>query len=86
MTRAAKRHESFLKIVCPVIIFGHWMDFYLMVTPGTLKENGNFGLLEIGLLLVFGSLFAFVILTNLAKAPLVAKNHPMLEESIHHSI
>lgn len=86
MTRAAKRHESFLKIVCPVIIFGHWMDFYLMVTPGTLKENGGFGLLEIGLLLVFGSLFAFVVLSNLAKAPLVAKNHPMLEESIHHSI
>lgn len=86
MTRAAKRHESFLKIVCPVIIFGHWMDFYLMITPGTLMENGGFGLLEIGMLMVFASLFVFVALTNLAKAPLVAKNHPMLDESVHHNI
>lgn len=86
MTRAAKRHESFLKIVCPIIIFGHWMDFYLMITPGTLKENGGFGLLEIGMLMVFASLFVFVALSNLAKAPLVAKNHPMLEESVHHNI
>lgn len=27
MTRASKRHERFLKVVCPVIIFGHWLDF-----------------------------------------------------------
>ncbi len=86
MTRAAKRHESFLKIVCPIIIFGHWLDFYLMITPGTLQENGGFGLLEIGMLMIFASLFVFVALTNLAKAPLVAKNHPMLEESVHHNI
>ena len=86
MTRAAKRHERFLKIVCPIVIFGHWMDFYLMITPGTLKDNGWFGLLEIGMLMVFASLFVFVALSNLAKAPLVAKNHPMLEESVHHNI
>lgn len=86
MTRAAKRHERFLKIVCPIVIFGHWMDFYLMITPGTLKDNGGFGLLEIGMLMVFASLFVFVALSNLAKAPLVAKNHPMLEESVHHNI
>jgi len=27
-----------------------------------------------------------VMLTNLAKAPLVAKNHPMMQESLHHHI
>ncbi len=86
MTRASKRHERFLKIVCPVVIFGHWMDFYLMVTPGTLKDNGGFGFLEIGLLMIFGSAFLFVVMSNWAKASLVPKNHPMLEESLHHSI
>ena len=40
MTRDAKRHVMFLKIVCPVVIVGHWLDFYLMVTPGTVKEGG----------------------------------------------
>jgi len=86
MTRDAKRHMMFLKIVCPVVIVGHWLDFYLMVTPGTLKEAGGFGFLEIGMALIFGVLFLFVILTSLSKVPLVAKNHPMLEESMHHHI
>jgi hypothetical protein len=86
MTRDAKRHILFLKIVCPVVIAGHWLDFYLMVTPGTLKEHGGFGFLEIGMAMVFGVAFLFVVLNSLAKMPLVAKNHPMLEESMHHHI
>ena len=86
MTRDAKRHSRILKVVCPIIIFGHWIDFYLMVTPGTLKDNGGMGFLEIGLIMVYASAFLFVVLTNLAKHLLVAKNHPMLEESLHHHI
>jgi hypothetical protein len=86
MTRDSKRHVMFLKIICPVVIVGHWLDFYLMVTPGTLKENGGFGFLEIGLALIFGVAFLFVVFSSLAKMPLVAKNHPMLGESIHHHI
>lgn len=86
MTRDAKRHTIFLKIVCSVVIIGHWLDFYLMVTPGTLKESGGFGFLEIGMAMVFGVAFLFVVLSGLAKMPLIAKNHPLLEESIHHHI
>ncbi|MEP1094637.1 MAG: quinol:cytochrome C oxidoreductase [Cyclobacteriaceae bacterium] len=86
MTRDAKRHTRILKVVCPVVVFGHWLDFYLMVTPGTLGNNGSFGFLEIGLILVYFSAFLFVVLGSLAKAPLFAKNHPMLEESLHHHI
>ena len=86
MTRDAKRLNVFLKIVCVVIIGGHWIDFYLMATPGTLGEDGAFGLTEIGSFLVFGAGFLFVTLKALAKAPLVAKNHPMYEEAKHHHI
>ncbi len=86
MTRDAKRHILFLKIVCPVVIVGHWLDFYLMVTPGTLNEQGGFGFLEIGMALVFGTAFLFVVLSSMAKMPLIAKNHPLLEESMHHHI
>ena len=86
MTRDAKRHARILKVVCPVVVFGHWLDFYLMVTPGTLGSNGSFGFLEIGLILVYFSAFLFVVLASLAKAPLFAKNHPMLKESLHHHI
>jgi hypothetical protein len=86
MTRDAKRHMIILKIVSIAILFGHWLDFYLMLTPGTLKGHSGFGPLEIGTALVFLGVFIYVIANALSKAPLVAKNHPMLEESLHHNI
>ena len=86
MTRDAKRHSIFLKVVCTLIILGHWFDFFLMVQPGTLGHHGGFGLMEVGMLLVYASVVAYVVLNNLAKQNLVAKNHPMLEESYHHHI
>jgi hypothetical protein len=86
MTRDAKRHMAFLKLVCPIVLAGHWFDFYLMVTPGVMHENGGFGFMEIGMLMIFIAAFLFVTLTNLAKYPLFAKNHPMLQESLHHHI
>ncbi len=86
MTRASKRHTRFLKIACPIILFGHFIDFYLMVTPGVLKENGGFGFMEIGILVVYLSSFLFVVLRSLSSRRLVPKNHPMLEESLHHDV
>ena len=86
MTRDSKRHTIFLKIVCPVLLIGHWFDFYLMITPGSLGENGGFGLIEIGMAAIFAVGFIYVVLRALTKAPLVAQNHPMLEESLHHHI
>ena len=84
MTRDAKRHSRILKIVCSVILIGHWFDFYLMITPGTMKYDGGFGFMEIGVTMIFAAAFLFVVLSRLAKAPLVAINDPMIEESIHH--
>jgi len=86
MTRDAKRHMSMLKVVCPIIIIGHWFDFYNMITPGVMQGNGGVGFLEIGLFLIFGSAFLFVVLSALSKLQLVAKNHPMMEESLNHHI
>ncbi len=85
MTRNAKRKTIILKIVCLVVLIGHWSDFYLMITPGTLKEHGTFGFLEIGTALMYTALFAFVVLSSLAKKPLIAKNHPMIEECVYHT-
>ena len=86
MTRDSKRHMIFLKIVSIIVLVGHWIDFYMMVTPGVMKENGAFGFLEIGITMIFGAAFVYVVLSNLTKASLVAKNHPMLKESIHHHV
>ena len=86
MTRDSKRHTIFLKIVCSVLLVGHWFDFYLMITPGTLGENGGIGFIEIGMAAIFAVGFIYVVLRTLSKAPLVARNHPMMEESLHHHI
>ena len=86
MTRDSKRQLSTLKLVCPIIIIGHWFDFYNMVTPGVMQHDGAMGLIEIGMALIFIAAFLFVTLTNLQKMPLFGKNDPMLEESLHHHI
>jgi hypothetical protein len=86
MTRDSKRHGVFLKLVCTILLVGHWIDFFLMVQPGTLGHNGGIGFMEVGMFLVFGSTVALVVLGGLAKKNLIAKNHPMLEESYHHHI
>jgi hypothetical protein len=86
MTRDAKRQISTLKVVCPIIVIGHWLDFYNMVTPGVMQHNGAIGLLEIGVFLIFASAFLLFVLNSLSKVPLFGKHDPMLEESLHHHI
>jgi hypothetical protein len=47
---------------------------------------GHIGLMEIGTTIGFIGLLMYVVQFYLSKAPLVAKNHPMMEESLHHAI
>jgi len=86
MTRDAKRQMSMLQVVCPIVIFGHWIDHYNMIQPGIMKHDGSFGLLEIGMACIFLAAFLFVTLSSLARFPLVPKNDPMLQESLGHHI
>jgi hypothetical protein len=57
-----------------------------MITPGTLQQNAGFGLIEIGTIMMYIAAFLFVVLNGLTKSALVPKNHPMLQESMHHHI
>ncbi|HEU5147698.1 MAG TPA: quinol:cytochrome C oxidoreductase [Chryseosolibacter sp.] len=86
MTRDAKRQIAMLKVVCPIIIVGHWFDFFNMVTPGIMQNEGALGFLEIGVALIFFAVYLLVVLGSLAKYPLVGKNHPTLVESLNHHI
>ncbi len=86
MSRDAKRHFGILTFVGLVILIGHWLDVYIMVSAGSLGANARLGLIEIGMaLMVFGG-FTYVVLNNLTKAPLTPVNHPFLDESVHHDI
>ncbi len=86
MSRDAKRNAGILTFVGIVILIGHWLDAWTMVMGGSMGPTANMGLLEIGMGLLFLGIFVRVVLTNLSKAPLTAKNHPFLDESLHHEI
>ena len=102
MTRDAKRKKYLLMFMAVVIFIGHWLDFYIMVIPGAMVTAGHhaaasghgahesiygsIGLLEIGTTIGFLGLFAYITQLYLSKSPLVVKNHPMMEESLHHAI
>lgn len=86
MTRDAKRNYAALTFMCILILFGHWMDFFQMVHPGSSKEHVPMILYDFGIGLGFVGLIMFLTAKSLAKAPLLAKNHPFLKESlIHHT-
>ena len=86
MSREAKRHTGILTFVGVIILIGHWLDTYIMVTAGSMGATAKIGFMEIGMAIAFAGLFMRIILVNLTKAPLSPVNHPFLDESIHHEI
>jgi hypothetical protein len=86
MSRDAKRNAGILTFVGLIILSGHWLDVYIMVSAGSLGANAKIGALEIGMAILVAGIFINAILKNLAKAPLTPVNHPFLDESVHHEI
>jgi hypothetical protein len=65
------------------IVFGHYVDFYLMISPGTVGGSWSIGITEIAALMFFAGLFIFAGFTSISKVPLLVKNNPLIEESKH---
>jgi hypothetical protein len=86
MSRDAKRQMKILWVAGVIIIVGHWIDVFLMVEPGTVGKEWSIGFIEIGTAIGYLGLFIWSTLSELTKASLVPKNHPMLVESLHHHI
>ncbi len=66
-----------------VILFGHYIDFFNMIMPGTVGDQWFIGVSEIASVLFFLGLFIYVVFTALTKAPLLPKRNPFIEESKH---
>jgi hypothetical protein len=86
MSRNSKRQMNILMWVCIMLLAGHWLDYYMMIMPGTVESHRGFGIIEIGITVGFTGLFSFLTLSQLSKKSLVPTNHPFLEESLHHHI
>ncbi|MGZ3866784.1 MAG: quinol:cytochrome C oxidoreductase [Bacteroidia bacterium] len=86
MSRDSKRNFFFLMFVGTIIFVGHYLDLIMIVMPGTVGHSWT-GLswMEFGTFFFFLGLFIHVVLRALTKAPLLVKNHPFLQESLHHS-
>ncbi len=92
MKRGSKRNYTIVTLMSVVIIFGHWLDFYQMITPGPLQELGQESnsiahfLYSLGVGAGFLGLVIFLTARYLTKASLLPKNHPLVKESvIHHT-
>jgi hypothetical protein len=86
MRRGAKRNYTTMTFLALLIIFGHWLDFFQMVFPGPSPDHVPMILWDFGVALGFVGLIMFVTGRSLSKVPLLAKNHPFVQESvIHHT-
>jgi hypothetical protein len=66
-----------------VILIGHYLDFFIMIMPGTVGDRWFIGISEIASILFFLGLFIFVVFTAMTKVPLLPKRNPFIEESKH---
>lgn len=84
MSRPSKRNYFTVTFVALLIIFGHWLDFYIMTMPGPLGANWSLGWYELGIFAGFIGLLMMSVAKTLSKASLVPQNHPLLKESVIH--
>lgn len=86
MSRDAKRNFFFLMFVGTIIFIGHYLDLVMIVMPGTVGHHWT-GLswMEFGSFAFFLGLFLYVVMNAMAKVPLQVKNHPFMQEALHHS-
>lgn len=86
MSASIKRNYVWLGIVSGVLLFTHWLDTFMVVMPSVAGKVGGLGPMEVGFFLLGVSAMLWQVARYLEKAPaLMARNHPYLEESVHHS-
>ncbi|MFI5159986.1 MAG: quinol:cytochrome C oxidoreductase [Sphingobacteriales bacterium] len=92
MSRDSKRYVGTLKVMCIILICGHWLDYFQMIAPNTIAPHAHWywkviSPIEPGIFIGFAGLFTFLVLNALSKfKSLIPKKHPFLEESLHHHI
>ncbi len=84
MSRPSKRNYFTVSFMAMVIIFGHWLDFYIMTMPGPLGEHWHLSWYELGIFAGFAGILMFTVSKTLTKASLVPNNHPLLKEALIH--
>lgn len=80
-----KRVPWFVVAAGLVILTGHYIDIFQLISPATVGDSWSIGIPELGALAFFLGLFIFVVFSAISKAPLHAKGNPFMKESeIYH--
>lgn len=85
LSQVINKNINIVKAICILLIAGQYIDLYEQIFPGILGAP-VFGFIEIGFFAGFAGLFALVFGKALASADLIPRNHPYLEESLHHHL
>lgn len=84
MSRPSKRNYFTVCFMALGIIFGHWLDYFIMTMPGPLGEHWHLDWYELGIFAGFIGLLMFSVGKTLTKTSLVPNNNPLLKEAILH--
>ncbi len=80
-----KRIPWFVVTTGIIILIGHYIDIFQLISPATVGDNWFIGIPELGSLAFFLGLFIFVIFNAMSKVSLHAKGNPFMKESeIYH--
>jgi hypothetical protein len=86
MRKGSKRNWTVVTFMAVLIIFGHWIDFFQMIMPGTMAAKAELLPFEFGVPCLFIGIILWGVGRYFTKHALVQKNHPFLKESmIHHT-
>mgnify|MGYP001550304301 CR=1 FL=1 len=86
MKRATKRNYFIVTFMCILIIFGHWIDFYQMVMPGTVGMHPHLSWFEFGIPLGFVGITMWGVTKFASKVPMTPINNPFIKESVIHVV
>ena len=84
MKKSPKKNWTLITFMAVLIIFGHWIDFWQMVMPGTLGNHAELMPFEFGIAALFVGIIMWRVGSYFSNYPLTQKNHPFLKESIIH--
>jgi hypothetical protein len=84
MARPSKRNYFTITFMAMIIIFGHWLDFFQMIMPGSLGEHWHINWYEIGIFMGFVGVLIFQVSRMLTKSSLIPANNILLKETVVH--
>ncbi len=79
-----KRMEGLLLNVSIIVLIGHWIDLFWMISPTFMPEAPEIGLWEVAPLAAAIALFLLMTLRGLTKKQVIPVQDPTLVESLHY--